>query len=47
MHKDFHRRCSHWSDVWPTVRERLGVNLPNFVYREYHDGQKARERGLV
>lgn len=36
-----------WSDVWPIVQERLGgVDIPIFVYREYHAGQKAREPGL-
>jgi len=31
---------------WPIVHERLGgVDIPLFVYSEYHAGQKAREPG--
>ena len=33
-----------WKDVWPIVQERLGgLNIPIFVYTEYHTGQRANE----
>ena len=36
-----------WRDVWPIVQERLGgIDIPVFVYSEYHPGQQAREPGL-
>jgi O-acetyl-ADP-ribose deacetylase (regulator of RNase III) len=33
-----------WNDVEPVIREVLGeVNIPVYVYADYHAGQKAQE----
>ena len=36
-----------WADVEPVIRQRLGeLDIPVFVYVEYHEGQKAKEPDL-
>ena len=36
-----------WAQVWPVVQERLAeLDIPVYVYVEFHAGQKAREPGL-
>ncbi len=35
-----------WSDVEPLIQQRLGdLDIPVYVYVEYHAGQKAEEKG--
>lgn len=36
-----------WSDVEPAIKRRLGeLDIPVFVYVEYHEGQQAKEPGM-
>lgn len=36
-----------WEDVWPAIEKRMGgLEIPVFVYSEYHAGQQATEPGL-
>ncbi len=36
-----------WDEVSPLIESRLGqLDIPIFVYTEYHEGKKAREPGL-
>lgn len=36
-----------WADVEPAIRQRLGeLDIPVFIYVEYHEGQKAKEPTL-
>jgi O-acetyl-ADP-ribose deacetylase (regulator of RNase III) len=36
-----------WAEVEPVIRQRLGeLDIPVFVYVEYHKGQQAKEPGL-
>jgi O-acetyl-ADP-ribose deacetylase (regulator of RNase III) len=35
-----------WDDVYPAVKERLGeLDIPVYVYTEFHAGQRANEPG--
>jgi len=35
-----------WAEVWPMVQDRLsGLDVPVYVYSEFHAGQKATEPG--
>lgn len=36
-----------WEEVWPVLQERLGdLDIPVYVYTEFHAGQQAQEPGL-
>lgn len=36
-----------WSDVQPVIEERLGgLDIPVYLYTEFHAGQQAQEPGL-
>ena len=36
-----------WDQVWPVIQERLGdLDIPIFVYSEFHAGQRAEEPTL-
>ncbi len=36
-----------WDEVWPVVQDRLGdLDIPVYVYTEFHAGQPASEPGL-
>lgn len=36
-----------WDEVWPVMQDRLGeLEIPVFVYSEFHAGERAKEPGL-
>jgi len=36
-----------WEDVWPVLQDRLGdIEIPVYVYTEFHAGQPADEPGM-